>query len=126
MMLKTPDKGRYKAKITSVEEKTNKAGSGTNLVMEFTIDDGPFTGRALQMHSPLGHDFGIANIRAAYVSACMPDAEDTSDVDVDTDEMLGKSVVIEVGHQIPPNGGSPMASVEMVLPPDTTVETPFD
>jgi hypothetical protein len=89
--------GTYRAEITNTEVKATKAGTGSYLSVEFTINDGPARSRKLWGNYNLENPNPKAvEIAERELSALCHAVGKTAMVD-DSDELLGLSVSLAVG-----------------------------
>jgi len=81
--------GRYKAKVTEIEEKDSQSGNPM-LVWSWEIIDGEYAGKEIRSYTSL-QDHALFGLKA-HLTAFGYEGE----IDVDTDKLVGKSAIIVV------------------------------
>ena len=99
-MLLLPPVGRYMVRLQSVKEEDNKDKSGKNLKFTFTIDEGDFEGKPIDVYCALGKDMGIATIRAIYCAVKAIDSQEAEDLEFDPTDLIGGTCIGELTHRL--------------------------
>lgn len=89
--------GIYEARITKIEEKATKDGSGSYLNIEFTIQDGEFENRKVWTKCSLTPgDNGLPKGMFIMRGICEAIGMDLDLAELDTDHWVGELIKIEV------------------------------
>ena len=90
----------YNVKITDATIRDTKAGPGTQIRWEFTIEDGEYANRKVFDNTMIVGKgaFSLENLLAACGTPVPPDQK-ASDLELDTDDYLGTTLKLSVSQE---------------------------
>ena len=110
--------GAHRAKIQSIEVAANKAGTGDNLVVSFATDAGGSKAWFPVPNGGKNDEFFTGKIKHLLLSVGVPAAALEATISIDTNEIVGKALVVFVQDRAPADDGKRQYDIVPVLPED--------